>query len=118
MRFSSMAMPGSGVLSEPVAIRIWLVFDLLLAAVVQRDLDLAGRGDARLALDPIDLVLLEEEVDALGIGRDHLVLLRHHGRQIELDARDLDAMLGEAVAGLVEALRGDAAAPWRGCSRY
>ena len=41
-----------------------------------------------------DFVLLEQEFDALGEFAHHLVLLRHHGGQIEFDL-GLDAELGE-----------------------
>ena len=46
--------------------------------VAFEDLDLAVPGQTRRALDPVDLVLLEQELDALGQPADDLVLARVH----------------------------------------
>ena len=62
------------------------------------DRDLTGACDARFAHDAFDLVLLEEELDALGEFADDLRLVRHHGGEIEAHLR-LDAELGEFLAG-------------------
>ena len=77
-----------------------------LAAVGALDDDLAGRGDARLAVKPVDLVLLEQEGDAVDVGGDGVVLVLHHRGEIELRRADDDAERREAVAGLLEHLRG------------
>ena len=78
----------------------------LRLAVVALDLDLAGRGDAARADNRVDLVLLEQEFDALDVAADPLVLERHHRGKIELRRCHADAQLGEAVPGLVEQLGG------------
>src|SRR6185437_5073971 len=77
-----------------------------LTAVDRRYGDASGRQKARCALDVVDLVLLEQELDAARVLADHLVLARHQRLQIELDAGDLDAMLGERVLRLGIFLRG------------
>ena len=70
------------------------------------------RHDLARALDPagaehvVDLVLLEQELDALGQGLHDLVLVAQHRRQVELDAAHLDAVPGHAVPGLLEQMRG------------
>ena len=68
------------------------------------------------ALDPGDLVLLEQRSDALGEAPDDAVLARHHRTEVELHPVHLDAVGAEPVARLVvefarveERLRGDAA---------
>ena len=60
--------PAGGAGSEPVAMTMFLASRVVSDAVRGRDLDLAGAGDAARALDPVDLVLLEQELDALGQG--------------------------------------------------
>jgi len=70
----------------------------LLAALVG-DFHLSGSGDLA-GTDHIgDLVLLEEELDTLGVVRDNLGLAGHHGGQIQFDLTDLDAMFGEVMTG-------------------
>jgi hypothetical protein len=86
--FWSKATPGSGV-----------------GAVGGRDLDLAGPGDAALALHPVDLVLLEQELDALGQLADAVVLGLVHLGQVQLGL-DVDADAGEALVRLFEQLGG------------
>src|SRR5439155_1551089 len=70
----------------------------------------------RRALDPGDLVLLEQRGDALREAADDPVLARHHGREIQLESAHLDAVGRKPVARLVvelarveERLRRDAA---------
>ena len=60
-------------------------------AVGALDDDLARRGDARFALDPVDLVLLEQERDAVDVGGDRVVLVLHHRGEVELRRVDDDA---------------------------
>ena len=67
---------------------------------------LAGGGHTAFALQPGDLVLLEQELDALGVGADDLTLAGLHLLEVERDGADIDAMLGELVLRLVEMLRG------------
>ncbi len=78
--------------------------DLLVRAVAAADHDPSGRGDMAAALQPIDLVLAEQELDAAGQALDHLVLARHHRGEVEADVAELDAVLGEAVVRLGEFL--------------
>ncbi len=107
MRFSSMAMPGSGVLSEPVAIRIWRVFTCCWPPSFSATSTRPGAAMRALPLIQSILCFLKRKATPAVLAVDHPILLRHHGRQIELDARNLDAVAGKAVAGLMEALRGE-----------
>jgi hypothetical protein len=70
------------------------------------DLDLARAGEFRRALDPGDLVLLEQELHALGVGGHHLALAGLHAGEIELDLADLDPVILEGMGGLVKILGG------------
>ena len=106
MRFSSMSMPGSRATSEPVAMTMVFGLQRLRLAVVGFHLDLAGRGDAAGAAKRLDLVLLEQEVDALDVAVDVLVLVFDHRGEIDAGLADLDAHLAELVAGLLVELGG------------
>ncbi len=77
-----------------------------LAVPVGLDLDAAGRGDAPHALEACDLVLLEQERDALHVALDALVLELHHGGEIELRRAHGDAHPPEQVTGFIEQLGG------------
>ena len=81
-------------------------FQCLRRAVGGSDLDLAGRGDAAGAEKRIDLVLLEQEVDALDVAVDALVLERHHRGEVELGRGNADAHFAEAVPGFLEQFGG------------
>ena len=81
-------------------------FQHLRLAVGALDLDLARRGDAAGAVKRVDLVLLEQELDALDVAVDALVLERHHRRQIELGRGNADAHFAERVPGLLEQFGG------------
>ena len=59
----------------------------------------AGPGNAAATRVARNLVLLEQGLDALGQAGDDLFLAVEHGRQVELDAGDLDAVLGQRVPG-------------------
>ena len=103
MRRSSIAIPGSGMLSDPVAMTIAPALDLLAVSSI------AIRPwcrDPGFSLQPIDLVLAEQELDAARQGADDLVLARHHRGKIEPDLADPDAVLGQASPRLGEFLRG------------
>ena len=76
IRVWSILMPGTLRGDEPVATMISLRLERLLVAL--EDLDLALARQPGGALDPVDLVLLEEELDALGEAADNLVLARVH----------------------------------------
>ena len=58
------------------------------------------------AVHRVDLVLLEQEIDALDVAVDALVLELHQRGEIELRRADADAHLGKAMSGLLEHLRG------------
>ncbi len=84
--------------------------------VLSRHGDLADGGDLAGADEIVDLVLLHQELDALGQVVDDLVLAAHHGPQIELEAGDLHTVVGEfvrrhlvVVRRLQQRLRRDAA---------
>jgi hypothetical protein len=68
--------------------------DLLLRAkrlrLLAGHLDVAVAEEARRPLDPVDLVLAEEELDALGEGGDHLVLPRLDLLHVDPGARAVD----------------------------
>ena len=76
-----------------------LGFDRLLLAVDESDLDLPRSDDAAGAVEMVDLVLLEQELDALHVALHALILEGEHGGEIELGL-NLDAHAGEAVGGL------------------
>ena len=61
------------------------------------DADRAGGGDAALTLQPGNLVLAEQEFDALNIGANHFTLARLHPRQIKLHRANTHAMIGKLV---------------------
>ena len=69
-------MPGTLRGDEPVATMISRRLERLLLALDDVDASLAG--ERRRPLDPVDLVLLEQELDALGQAGDDLVLARVH----------------------------------------
>ena len=80
-----------------------LVSKRLLLALVVGDLDLAGRGDAGRALNRVDLVLLQQELDAVDIAFNTGVLEGEHGGKVE-SRLHLDAHLAETVRRFREAL--------------
>ena len=53
---------------------------------MQRHLDVTAAGQPRRSLDPVDLVLLEQQLDAAGEPGDHLVLARVNCRHVDADA--------------------------------
>ncbi len=53
-------------------------------------------------MDDIDLVLLHQELDALDVAVNRLVLEHQHLLQIELGLADADAHLGEGMTGFLE----------------
>ena len=81
---------------------MFLVSTDLRLAVAAGDLDLAGAENLALAADDVDLVLLHQELDALDVAVDALLLEIHHRRQIELRRGDADAHLGKGMPGLLE----------------
>ena len=77
-----MAMPGSGVTEEPVAMTMFFARDGAVA-----DLDGVGALEAGAALEPLDLVLLEQEFDAAGEAFHRVQPLGVHGGEVELGRR-------------------------------
>ena len=75
-------------------------------AVGRLDLDLAGRGDAACTVKGLDLVLLEQKIDALDVALDVALLVFEQRRKIDAQLIDLDAHLREAVSGLLVQLGG------------
>ena len=102
MRFSSMSMPLRRATSEPVAMTIALVSSICVLPSAAFTSTLPGAAMRPTPLKTFDLVLLEQEGDALDVAVDALVLELHHGGKIELGRADPDAHLGERVAGLVK----------------
>lgn len=56
-----------------------------------------GFHERAAAMEKADLVLLEQVQNAVIVLLDHAILAAHHLREVELDALDLDTMLGHAV---------------------
>jgi hypothetical protein len=94
--FSSTSTPG-----RPAASRARGDDDVLRLVHLVADLDLARPGDRGPALQPGHLVLLEQELDALGVLADHLVLVGAHLRPIDLGP-DADPHLVEVLVRLVQ----------------
>ena len=67
---------------------------------------LPGAGDAARRRGSVDLVLLAQERDAVGVALHALVLVGQHRARDRASGVDLDAHAGEAVAGLLEELGG------------
>ena len=96
MRFSSMSMPLSRATSEPVAMTMFFVSSVCVLPPSPVTSTLPGAGDAAGAAHGVDLVLLEQEIDALDVAVDAFVLEFHHRGEIELGLADPDAHLREA----------------------
>ena len=75
-----------------------------LRLAVGGHLDLAGAKNFAGAFQDVDLVLLHQEVDALDVAVDALLLEIHHRRQIELWRGDADAHLRKRMRGFLEHL--------------
>ncbi len=73
----------------------------LLLAVRALDFDLARPGEPPAAADPVDLVLLEQELDALGVGVDDVLLALLDAHHVEGGRGDVDAEV-VGLADLVE----------------
>jgi hypothetical protein len=61
---------------------------------------------AAVAVKKFDLVLLEQEKNALVVLPDHLVLAREHFGDVDLETLDRDAVLRELMAGVFKVLGG------------
>lgn len=82
-----------------------LADDARLAAVVELDLDLVLVDEGAGALEVLDAVLLEEELDTLGEAGDGGVLGLHQVGQVQLDVVDLDTSVLGVVEDLVVEMR-------------
>ena len=80
--------------------------DVLGLVDLVTDLDLASFGDGGPAFDPVDLVLLEQELDPLGVGVDRVLFVGLHLRPIDRRAFALEAHIGKVVFGFVQHMRG------------
>ncbi len=69
-------------------------------------LELARTKNLALAVNDVDLVLLHQELDALDVAVNALLLEVHHRRQVELRRGDADAHLGKGMRSLLEHLGG------------
>lgn len=78
-----------------------LALDGGLAAVVELDVDGVLIGESAGALDVLDAVLLEEELNTLGETADGLLLGLHELGKVELDIADLDTAVFRVVEDLV-----------------
>ena len=88
----------------------------LVAVEAPADHHVAVVGQRAVALDQVDLVLLEQARDAAGQGLDHLVAVSGGALEVDLDALRLDAEL-LAVKRLRSRPPPRAASPWPGCTR-
>ncbi|MNV23794.1 hypothetical protein D3C71_1148300 [compost metagenome] len=93
-----------------------LGFDFLCLTLVIGDGDLAGGNHLAGALEGIDLVLLEQEGNAIDIGLHHAVLVAHHLFKVQLrsgnfDTERIDAMgnMRKGFGRVQQRLRRDAA---------
>ena len=80
-------------------------FETLVRAVLAQNLDLTHGRDPRRAVEHVDLVFFEQELDALDVALNALVLEGHHLLQIERRL-DLNAEVGEMVRGVLEHMGG------------
>ena len=106
MRFSSMSMPGRRATSEPVAMTMFFVSSISVLPSAGLHLDLARRDNARGAAKRLDLVLLEQKLDALHVALDVLLLVFEQRGEIDARLAELDPHLRESVAGLLVAFGG------------
>ena len=116
IRLRSISMPGTLRGCEPVATMISF-FAVSVCLLAVGDLDLALAGEPAAALDPVDLVLLEQQLDAAGQALDDLVLARLDLVHVDADRRLADASGPIPSSPARPSARARArAAPWSGCS--
>ena len=104
--FSSISTPGSCATSEPVAMTIALASSVVSSPFSALTITLPGAAIRPCPAHPVDLVLLEQERDAVDVGGDGVVLMLHHGAEIELRRPDDDPEGPKTVRRLVEHLGG------------
>jgi len=78
-----------------------LAADSLLTTIEQVDLDGVGVNEGAGALDVVDTVLLEQELNTLGEAVNGGVLGLHHLLQVQLDIANLDTAFLGVVKDLV-----------------
>ena len=78
----------------------------------------AASAERAAAVEERHLVLLEEVQDAVVVLRDDLLLARQHPRDVDREAADLYAVVGEARAPHARSARTIAAAPSTECTRH
>ena len=99
----------SGATAEPVAMTTLLRQENLLASIRRGDFHLMRTGARRQqpagADESVDLVLLEQEGDAVHIGGDGVVLMLHHRGKIEARRVDDDPERRETMRRLAKHMR-------------
>ena len=113
---SSMLTPGSLATSEPVAMTMLLVSSCCLPLGAASRSTLPAPRMRAGAVEGVDLVLLEQEGDAVDVALHALVLEGQHLGEIELAAAPR-CPCRRSRARPPRTARRRAAAPWRGCSR-
>ena len=99
--FSSISIPGSAEGSDPLATTI-----ALASCTSSPTLTRPASGDRSPTLQPVDLVLLEQEFDAFGVLADDVVLVGLHLFPVDRRRLALQPHLGEVVLGLVQLVGG------------
>ena len=103
---SSMSMPGSRATSEPVAMTMLLVSSCCLPPPASATSTLPGPEDGGGAVEGVDLVLLEQEGDAVDVALHALVLEGQHLGRSSFGAGTSMPMAAKRVARLLEELGG------------
>ena len=119
-RTLSMATPGSARGFEPVATITCFASSSAGLRAVDPDVPAgvgAAPGERAPAVEERDLVLLEQIEDAVVVLRDDLFLARLHALDVDREALDLDAVVGEARGPRARSAPTTAAAPSTECSR-
>ena len=105
--FSSIATPGSGATSEPVAMTIALRFERLLRAVRGRHFDLTRRFMIRPAPKKRSILFFfNRKATPLTLARDGVVLVLHHRERSSCGLPTTTPKRGEVMRGLSEFFRG------------
>ena len=118
MRFSSISMPGNGVLSEPVAMMIAPASTSCAAPSALATTTRPGAAMRPVPFSQSILFLRNRKSTPRVRVVDDLVLALHHRGEIEPDLADLDPVLGERVLAPRRISPTIAAAPSTECSRY
>ena len=103
-RSSSNLRKGSSIGSDPVAMMTFFASYVVRRSVGAGDVDEVAGAQRAAPLRPRDLVLPEEELDALRVLRHDVVLALEHAREVDLDVADADAVLGGVLAQELDVL--------------